>query len=222
MQVPDLGKIRGFGTPARSSMTLEVRWMNPGPVPKAMVAWLGPFDDWIERRKDRYLVDPAVPDLGVKIRDAVQFDLKAFRGSLGRLQVPGACRGRVELWEKWSFPLHASALPPADAASWLALGKARRRRSFEVGEDEAVERPMAEAGEPGCSIELTEIAIGEELWWTLGLEAIGYRESLERNLRSTAKACFRGPSPDPGLLNLRTSISYPRWLHRLEVRTQAT
>ena len=196
--------------------------MNLGPVPKAMLAWLGPFHDRIERREDRYLVDPAGPDLGVKIKDAVRFDLKAFRGTLGRLQVPGAGRGRMELWEKWSFPLHASALPPAHAAGWLALEKTRRRRSFEIGEDGAVERPLAEAGEPGCSIELTEIAIGEERWWTLGLEATGSRESLERNLRSTAEALFRGPSPDPGLLILRTSISYPRWLHRLEVRTEAT
>jgi hypothetical protein len=213
VQVPDLSEFRAFGTLARSSTTLEVRWIDLGSVPEAMVAWLGPFDDWIERREDRYLVDPSVSDLGIKIKDAVQFDLKAFRGSLGRLEVPGAGRGHLELWEKWSFPLHASALPPADAAGWLALEKTRRRRSFEVGEDEAMERPMTRAEQPGCSVELTEVAVGGERWWTLGIEATGGRETLERNLRATAKRVFRGPSPVPALLDLGSSMSYPQWLY---------
>ena len=132
MHVPDLGEFRAFGKLARASTTLEVRWIHRGPVPGAMVAWLGPFDNWIERREDRYFVVPSVPDLGIKIRDNVQLDLKAFRGSLGKLTVPDVGRGRLELWEKWSFPLHASALPPVDAVGWLTLEKTRRRRSFEV------------------------------------------------------------------------------------------
>ena len=212
VQVPDLGEFLVSGKPARASTTLEARWIHPGPVPEPMVAWLGPFDEWIERREDRYLVDPSVPDLGVKIRDAVQLDLKAFRGSVGRLTVPGGGRGHLELWEKWSFPLHASALPPADAAGWLALAKTRRRRSFQVGEDEALERPVDQAELPGCSIELTEVAIGEGRWWTLGLEATGGRETLERNLHATVRKVFREPSSHPKLLDLRHSQSYPQWL----------
>ena len=175
IQVPDIDTLRVFGEPARASMTVEVRWINPGSVPEAMVAWLGPFDDRIERRVDRYLVDPSVSDLGVKIRDSVQFDVKARRGSLGKLQRPGAVRGRVELWEKWSFPLHPGVLPPADAAGWVAIEKARRRRSFEVDRGEVVERPLSAAKEPGCTIELTEISMGPDLWWTLDIEAIGSR-----------------------------------------------
>jgi hypothetical protein len=214
VQVPDLGEFQVFGKLARASTTLEVRWIHRGPVPGAMVAWLGPFDNWIERREDRYFVVPSIPDLGIKIRDTVQFDLKAFRGSLGKLTVPDVGRGRLELWEKWSFPLHASALPPVDAVGWLTLEKTRRRRSFEVREDEAVERPVDQALLPGCSIELTEFAVGEGLWWALCLEATGGRETLERNLHVTAAKLLRGPSPDPKLLDLRHSMSYSRWLHR--------
>jgi hypothetical protein len=212
MRVPDPGGFRVHGKPAHASTTLEARWIRRGPVPETMVEWLGPFDDWIERREDRYFVDPSVPDLGIKIKDGVQLDLKALRGGSGRLMVPGGGRGRLGLWEKWSFPLHASALPPADAAGWLALQKTRRRRSFRVEGDEAEERPVDQAELPGCSIELTDVAIGEGLWWTLGLEATGSRETLERNLRVTVGEVFREPSPGPNLLDLRHSMSYPRWL----------
>ncbi len=214
MQVPDLGAFRVFGKRAHASTTLEARWIYPGPIPEVMVAWLGPFDGWIERREDRYFVDPSASDLGVKIRDGVQLDLKAFRGGRGRLTVPTGGRGRLGLWEKWSFPLHASALPPADAVGWLALKKTRRRRSFEVDEDEAMERPVDQAALPGCSIELTSVAIGEKLWWTLGLEATGSAETLEQTLDATVRKVFRKPSPDPELLDLRHAMSYPWWLSR--------
>ncbi len=214
------GKILAFSRPARLSTTLEVRWVHRGPVPEAMIEWLGPFADWVEQREDRYLVDPSAPDLGVKIKDGVMFDVKAFRGSLGKLTIPGAARGRLELWEKWSFVLHASAVPPADAAGWLALQKTRRRRSFEVGQHEVVERPVDQADLPGCSIELTEIAIGHKLWWTFALEAIGERESLEPNLHATVARLFRPPSSESDLLDLRHCISYARWLHRREGRVR--
>ena len=67
------------------SISLEVRWILPGPLPHAMIDWIGPFADEVEDREDRYLVNPSCDDLGVKIRGAVQLDLKAFRGSPGRL-----------------------------------------------------------------------------------------------------------------------------------------
>ncbi len=213
-ELPALGEFPALGEPARASTTLEVRWIHRGPVPEAMIAWLGPFADWIERREDRYFVDPTSPDLGVKIRDAARLDLKASRGTLGRLTVPGAGRGRLELWEKWSFPLDASALPPADAPGWLGLAKARRRRSFAVDDDEVVARPLDQVDLPGCTIELSEVSIGESVWWTLAFEATGSDESLERNVHATAARLFREPSPDPKLLDLRHSTSYVRWLHR--------
>jgi len=203
-----------FRRPARLSTTLEVRWIRRGPVPQAMIQWLGPFDDWIEQREDRYLVDPSGPDLGLKIKDGLIFDVKAFRGSAGKLTVPAAGRGRVELWEKWSFVLHGDAVPPADAEGWLALQKTRRRRSFEVGEHGVSERPVQQADLPGCSVELTEVAIGQEVWWTFGFEANGDRETLELNLHATAARLLRSPSDESGLLDLRHSISYAGWLHR--------
>lgn len=192
--------------------TLEVRWIGRGPVPEAMFGWLGPFDDWIERREDRYLVHPVIPELGVKIKGGIELDLKAFRGSPGELAVPGGGRGRLELWEKWRFPLDAVALPRTDGSGWLSIAKVRRRRSFRPSGDGVEERPVSEAELPGCSAELTEFAVGGETSWTLALEAGGDPQTLERVLRATAGSLFRGPMPDGLRLDLTASMSYARWL----------
>jgi hypothetical protein len=192
--------------------TLEVRWILPGSVPDAMVVWLGPFDGWIERREDRYLVDG--PDLGVKIKNGARFDVKALQGRVGKIAIPGVGRGHLERWEKWSFPLLEGAAPSPGGAGWISLQKTRRRRSFRVGDRVVTERPLAEAELPGCSIELTEVVRGRRRWWTMGLEATGEPETLERILKTTAEWVFREPSPDPTLLDLRRSMSYPRWLSR--------
>ncbi len=195
-----------------ASRTLEVRWIQRGRLPEAMFGWLGPFADWIERREDRYLADPSIPELGVKIKGGIELDLKAYRGSPGELAVPGGGRGRLEMWEKWRFPLDAVALPSVDARGWLAIRKVRRRRSFHVVGDRAAERPVSEAELPGCSVELTEFAVGGETWWTLCLEAGGEPEGLERELRATAGSLFREPMPDGVRLDLGDSSSYARWL----------
>jgi hypothetical protein len=81
--------------PSGGSTSLELRWIEFGAIPEAIFEWLGPFREWIEQREDRYLVDPCVRDLGVKIKGGIELDLKAPRGTLGHLSVPGGGRGRL-------------------------------------------------------------------------------------------------------------------------------
>jgi hypothetical protein len=198
--------------PARGSRTLEVRWIQRGGVPAAMIERFGPFADGIEQREDRYLIDPWLPELGVKIKGAIQLDLKAYRGSPGELLVAGSGRGRLEVWEKWSYPLDPWALPPSDAPGWLALRKVRRRRSFLLAEGRVAERPLSEAEWPGCSVELTAVAVGDDVWWTLGFEAGGRPEALEQYLFATADFLFHDALPEGLELDPRDSMSYARWL----------
>jgi hypothetical protein len=193
-------------------MTLEVRWIHRGGLSDAMTERFGPFAGEVERREDRYLLDPWLPELGVKIKGAIQLDLKAYRGSPGELLVPGGGRGRLEIWEKWSFPLDAGALPPSAASGWLALRKVRWRRSFQLNDGHVVERPLSEAEWPGCSVELTEVTVGDDVWWTLGFEAGGRPETLEPNLHATVTHLLEEPFPDGLELDPRNSMSYSRWL----------
>jgi len=193
--------------------SLEVRWIRAGLIPDSVLDRLGLFGDPIEQREDRYLVDPLFAELGVKIRGALELDLKAFRGSPGELDVPGMGRGRLELWEKWQFSLDVGTLPPPETSRWLAIGKLRRRRSFAFADGDIRERPVSDAWRPGCTLELTEVTAGDEPWWTVALEATGRAgEPLERQLSETAAHVLREPLPHDLQFDVRESMSYVRWL----------
>jgi len=198
--------------------SLEVRWIRRGVLPPALVDRSGPFRDPVEVRSDRYFVDPFVPDVSVKIRDGVQLDLKVSLGSPGSFSVPRAV-GALEVWEKWSFPLGGTG-PAWDAPSWITVDKRRRRRAFEMREDRLVERTVQEALEPSCTFELTQVAVAGQKWWTIGFEASGPAETLEQSLRLSATLVLEGLLSDGVELPADGSMSYVRWLSRLERRAR--
>jgi hypothetical protein len=199
--------------PVGGLRSLELRWLARGPLPDDVLEWVGPFGEPSEGRDDRYLAT-ASPDVGVKIRGGTQLDVKVFRGSPGDLAISDAIRGHLEFWERWSFPLGPSSLPSDDASAWLTIGKRRRRRSFRVSEGSVVERPLREAELPGCALEVTEVEVDDEAWWTLGLEARGDLGPLEPVLRLTASSLLRDPIPDGLHLGIADSASYAGWLGR--------
>jgi hypothetical protein len=199
-------------------VSLEVRWIHLGRLPAVLAERLGPFREALEVREDCYLTDPALPNLSVKIRGGAEFDVKVFRHSPGRLSLPGGTRGRLEMWEKWSFPLAGGPWRLPDGASWTRVEKVRRRRSFALADGVLAERPLAEAALPGCSLELTEVAIAGDVWWTLGLEAVGPLDTLHRDLQATATTLIDARLSTRFELDSRASMSYHE---RLRAGTRA-
>ena len=97
--------------------SLEVRWIFPGQLETAVAGWFGRFPAGLESREDAYLLFPHLRGLSVKLRAGGALDVKVYRGSPGILDVAGRARGRLESWEKWSFPfepLNAWQLYPTD------------------------------------------------------------------------------------------------------------
>ena len=95
--------------PRGSSVTqgvrsLEVRWFFPGQLDTAVAGWFGRFPAETESREDTYLLDPQLHGLSVKVRGGAALEVKVYRGSPGILDLPGRARGRMESWQKWSFP----------------------------------------------------------------------------------------------------------------------
>ncbi len=84
--------------------SLEVRWIFPGQLEAAVAGWFGRFPAVTETRQDTYLMHPPLPELSVKIRGSRALEVKVYHGSPGILHVPGRARGRMESWQKWSFP----------------------------------------------------------------------------------------------------------------------
>ena len=90
--------------PTEGVRSLEVRWIFAGQLEATVASWFGRFPARMESREDSYLLDPNLRGLSVKIRGGRALEVKAYRGSPGILEVAGRARGRMESWQKWSFP----------------------------------------------------------------------------------------------------------------------
>ena len=99
--------------------SLEVRWMVPGQPGTAMRGWFARFPAETEAREDVYLLQPCRAGLSVKLRNGSALDVKSFLRSPGTLDLPRRCRGRLELWRKWSFPCHQPGPCDPVPAGWI-------------------------------------------------------------------------------------------------------
>jgi hypothetical protein len=192
--------------------SLEVRWIFPGQLEPAVARWFGRFPAEAESREDTYLLDPQLPGLSVKVRGGGALEVKAYRGSPGILQVPGRARGRLESWQKWSFPISPPRQDSGAVAGWRPVRKRRRISRFPLASGPIVARGPGPGGEPRCEVELTEIRTPGQHWWTLGFEATGPAGLLRSELQATAALVFAQPLPggvEPGPDDSR---SYAQWL----------
>src|SRR5208282_5777467 len=158
LESPDTGGVR----------SLEVRWIFPGQLESAVAGWFGRFPAAMESREDTYLLDPVLRGLSVKVRGSGALEVKGYRGSPGILEVAGRARGRMESWQKWSFPFSPPGHGSDDPAGWRPVSKRRRISRFSLAGGRIQAHVPGLGQEPGCEVELTEIRTRGEAWWTLG------------------------------------------------------
>jgi len=194
--------------------SLEVRWIFPGQLEAAVVRWFARFPATAESRVDTYLLDPQLPRLSVKVRGGGALDVKAYRGSPGVLEVAGRARGRLEYWYKWSFPFSPLSPGTGDPPGWRPVRKRRRISRFSLASGQIAARDARPGGEPGCEVELTEIRMGGQDWWTLGFEATGPADLLRSELQATAALVFAEALPGGVEPGPEDSRSYAQWLDR--------
>src|SRR5215831_14529227 len=168
--------------------SLEVRWILPGALTAAAVGWFGRFAAETRVVEDTYLLDPHLPGLSVKVRGGRALEVKAYRGSPGQLELAGCAHGRLESWQKWSFPHGPPGHGSADPVSWRPVRKRRRISWFSQA---------TEVGVPG-----------------LGGEASGPSGALRSELDAAAAQVFAQALPGGLELGLRDSMSYAQWLRR--------
>ena len=192
--------------------SLEVRWIFPGQLQAAVAGWFGRFPARTESREDTYLVDPQLGGLSVKVRGGGALEVKAYRGSPGILEVAGRARGRLESWQKWSFPFSALNPDSSEAAGWRPVRKRRRISRFSLVSGQIVTRGPGLGAEPRCEVELTEVRTHGQDWWTLGLEATGPASLLRTVLEATAALVFTQALPGGMKPGPDDSRSYAQWL----------
>ena len=192
--------------------SLEVRWIFPGRLEIAVAGWFGRFPARMESREDTYLLDPQLRGLSVKVRGGVALEVKAYRGSPGILEVAGRARGRMESWQKWSFPVSPPSPDGGGPAGWWPVRKRRRISGFALASGRIVACGPGLRGEPRCEVELTEIHTRSQDWWTLGFEATGPASLLRSALEATAALVFAHALPGGVEPGPDESRSYAEWL----------
>jgi hypothetical protein len=193
--------------------SLEVRWILPGQLEPAITGWFRRFPAEMASREDAYLLDPELGGLSVKVRAGTALEVKVHRGSPGILDVAGRARGRIESWQKWSFPFR----PPIQGgglARWTVIGKKRRATRFPLAGGRAVAAVLGSVGEAACAVELTEIHFGVQAWWSLGFEATGPADLLRSGLQNAAVQIFAQAMPGGVELGMSDCQSYAQLLCR--------
>jgi len=188
-------EVRDRGWDIEGVRSLEVRWIFAGRPATAVAEWFERFPSQAVTVEDAYLVDPHMPGLSVKIRDRRALEIKRYHGSPGLLEIPGRARGRLECWQKWSFPSTPLSQGSDDPAGWRTVRKRRRISRL-----------------PGCAVELTEFHVLGEDWWTLGFEATGPADALPGHLEEAAALVFSQAMPDRLELSVDDSMSFAQWL----------
>lgn len=148
----------------------------------------------------------------MKVRAGTALEVKVYHGSPGTLEVVSPARGRLESWQKWSFPV---AVPSRDGRflpGWTVIRKSRRIIRFWLASGRIVAAVPGPATEPGCAVELTEIQAGSQAWWSLGFEATGPADLLRSTLERAAALIFAQAPPGDVELGLSQCRSYAEWL----------
>jgi len=195
-----------------AARSLEVRWIFPGRMESAVAGWFGRFPAGTESREDTYLLDPQAHGLSVKIRGGGVLEVKAYCGSPGILEVAGRACGRMESWQKWSFPFGPPSGDRDNPPGWMPVRKRRRISQFSSASGAAVACVPGTGQQPRCRVELTEVRAGGQDWWTLGFEASGPAHLLRSELEATAALVFAQPLPGGMVPGPAHSRSYAQWL----------
>jgi hypothetical protein len=192
--------------------TLEVRWIRPGRQPARLLEWMGRFPTRTEARDDLYLMHPQMTGVSVKMRGLALLDLKVRLERSGLLTVPTWATAPITSWEKWSFPLESARRSIRDSRDWKRVRKVRHISRFSGrGHPVPPHGPVGERAE-GCSVELTDVTVDGQSWWTLAFEASGLSLSSEDALRAAAAAVFAGPIPAGIPLLAEEARTYSQWL----------
>jgi hypothetical protein len=197
-------------------LSAEVRWFWEGRIPE-LTQWFGsgPFaPGGGEVRVDTYVVDPAQVELGVKSRgNKPGLELKALVSERQSRGI-GPLQAATQIWTKVS-----STVLSLDGLPAMATHKRRWLRKFDTGETTVTEIALGKDERPkfgglpddGCNVELTEVWLEDpaRAWTTLGFEAFGSFDRVERSLAATLTQLSAVAMPNVGA---GEALSYPAWL----------
>lgn len=199
--------------------TTELRWFYRGTLPPAIADWfaadtLGEYLQTPEERSDVYLYVPECEYLGIKLRQK-RLEIKLRKAELGGWQFGDNLHGKAEKWVKWSCEdsTGETLLPPdvLKKAPWVSVKKVRQQRKYQISQNGSIQPvPLNESITEGCNVEITQLTIKENDWWSLAFEAYGEDANLIDNLKTVLNWMLKNYTNSP--LQIDNSFAYPKWL----------
>jgi len=195
----------------------ELRWFYPGKLPEAVSAWFnakysGNDLELPEKRADIYLAIATDCDyMGIKLRQG-RLEIKWRKAELGIVSIVPKVEGKLETWDKWtcedSTATNFQPQSVIDKSHWVTVSKVRQQRKYQVLKQKSVQDvPISANVDQGCNLELTQLSIKGNDWWSIALEAFG---ASTDNLHLVANQVFQ--HYDGFSLQAKDSFAYPRWL----------
>lgn len=180
--------------------SLELRWFISGELPSDVSTWferdkLGGCLQAPEAREDVYLYVPKCEYMGIKLRQG-RLEVKWRQAELEILRLERV-EGRLEKWSKWlcEDPTSEAFQPKrvSNQKSWVKIGKVRSQRLYD-----------------DCALELTQLTIKDNTWWSLALETFGaelQKIDTLQNIFELVSNTYIGSQ-----LQIQNSFAYPKWI----------
>ena len=188
--------------------TLEMRWFKAGAIPQSVQQWFeqtcaGTWVGQAQTRTDWYLRPIAPCDyFNLKFREG-RLEMKWRQEKLATFYLHQNWEGVVEKWVKWLCEEESlKAFFPEDSV-WAAVEKTRQQRQFVLSLETA------------CNLELTQLRVQNQQWWSLGLESTGDIDSLHAIALQVSQNC-------PETLTHAEAAAYPHWLWQKSLPVSAT
>jgi hypothetical protein len=192
------------------TQTIEVRWFYSGSLPDEVINWfdaLGENRAKPDARSDFYLQSNA-PDLGVKLRQG-NLEVKYRQQQLGNIEIEQFPESQVEQWSKWICQEVPSS--GAEKQGWIQVDKIRYQRFYQVEFLDRIQLISIDTPRQNtAAIEITDLQLPGQFWWTIACEYLGNNISIDRQLLPLVRSLLlKYP------LSMSTpsiSCSYPQWL----------
>jgi hypothetical protein len=193
--------------------TNELRWLYPGTIPSEIEEWFGQNCS-PQKREDWYLYTPGNDYLGIKLRQE-RLEVKWRKAELSVLRFGELVEGKAEKWGKWiCSDSRGESFQPATVSGnsiWINIQKIRRLQKYQILPDSSIQAVADDKNvDNSCSVEITQLLIQEQTWWSLAFEAVGEDTQILENLRLTASYLFSNYQ-EPKLI-AANSYGYPHWL----------
>lgn len=205
----------------------EMRWFFVGSKPEAVAHWFDARQERLEEsRKDSYLIFFGSPCVGVKLREVrekgyLNFEIKALQSPPRTVEPRPGILGKTNAWVKWSVKFNMTedlGQTMRDGSRWIEVEKKRWLLKYEIKADATPNEVPKEAfPDDGCNVELTELGVAGDQWWTIGLEAFGPPERINNHLLASLNTFFSSRKKVPCPLLEANSLSYPTWFATIGV-----